>query len=270
MEKSSALLRGVQVLLCLAEAGGPVTVTDLAATLGIPTSTAHRILKILKTARYAEQDSSSRYRIGSGFFRPTTTLVSLCAFHVDLQRVQQRLVKDSGESAFYGAYLSEAGRMRFIATLNSHKAIRYVMQTDVDYSLLWGASGLSIASALPEPILRRIYLRERDSGEGERPLPDWPEMIGLLRCTRQTGFAISDGQRSAGAHAIAAPVFTGPDTVIGCIGLSLPDFRRHHDATLKYAALVQTAASDLSVAAEAAFQDAGSAARKDVFSQLSG
>lgn len=267
----SALLRGVQVLLCLVEAGTPLTITKLAAVLGLPTSTAHRILKTLKATSYVVQDNDSRYRVGPSFFRSASTLASVGTFQLHIQRVQQKLVEDSGESAFYGAYLSESGRLRFIATLQSHQAIRYVMRTDVDHSLLWGASGLSISAALPEQLVNAIYLRDRDSGEGEYVLPKWEKMLELLIDVRRQGYAVSMGQRSAGAHTIAAPVFARrPDAVVGCIGLSMPLGRRQSELTARYIGLVQSAAADLTLAAEAAFENCPLGTPGDYFSQLKG
>ncbi|VTU34356.1 Glycerol operon regulatory protein [Variovorax sp. PBS-H4] len=266
----SALLRGVQVLLSLVEAGTPLTVTKLAAVLGLPTSTAHRILKTLKATSYVVQDTDSRYRVGPAFFRSASTLACLGSFHLGVQRVQQKLAEGSGESAFYGAYLSESGRLRFIATLQPHQAIHYVMRTCVDHSLLWGASGLSIAAALPEQLVHAIYLRERDSGEGEYVLPKWEKMLELLLDVRRQGYAVSMGQRNAGAHAIAAPVFARPDAVVGCIGLSMPSGRRQSELTARYIGLVQAAAADLTLAAEAAFENCHLGTPGGDFSQLNG
>lgn len=248
-----ALLRGVQVMLCLAEAGSPLTVTKLSEALRLPPSTTHRILKVLKSLNYVEQDKERRYRVGPSFLRSASTLIPLSTYHLALRHVQQKLVEDSGESSFYAAYLAGVGRLRFVATLQSHQAIRYVMRSDIDYSLLWGASGIALASVLPEMLVESIYLRERDSGEGHCSLPAWSGFVQILDQVRRQGYAVSDGQRMDGAHAIAAPVFARSDIVIGSIGLSMPLQRREAGLTAKHIGLIRTAACDLTRAAHAAF-----------------
>ena len=269
-QPASAVLRSVRVLMCLAESGGPRTVTKVARTLGLPISTTHRILNVLKAANYVAQDDGSRYSIGPSFMRSASTLAAPVTLHNGVQRVQQKLVEGSGESAYYAAYLPAAGRLRFTATLQSHRAIRYVMRSDTDHSLLWGASGLSIASALPEPEVHAIFLRERHTGEGEFALPGWDGLLETLREVRRRGYALSEGQRSAGAHAIAAPVFANPGLVVGCIGLSMPAGRSYAGATARHADLGRAAAADLTLVAAMAFESQRRGMPGDCFSQLTG
>jgi IclR family transcriptional regulator, acetate operon repressor len=252
---SSAVLRGVHVLLCLAEAGRPLSVKQVANALQLPTSTAHRILVLLTSAQYVTQDADdSRYRIGPGFLRPASTLLLLGPFYEAIERVQHELVERSGESAFYGAYLSETGRLRFIASLQSHHAIHYVTRTDLDYSLLRGASGWAVASVLPETTVRAVYLRECTEDQDQTRLPDWASLLHSLASVRRQGYAVSESQRAEGAHAIAAPVFAAEsNVVIGCVGLSMPAARRRPELTAKHIDLVRLAAADLSVAAVSSF-----------------
>ena len=227
--------------------------TQVANALNLPTSTAHRILKLLTSVQYATQESDSRYRTGPGFLRPASTLLSLGPFYQAIERVQQQLVERSGESAFYAAYLSEPGRLRFIASLQSHHAIGYVTRTDLDYSLLRGASGWAVASVLPETIVKAIYLRECTEDQHHAPLPDWGSMRSFLASIRQNGYAVSESQRTQGAHAIAAPVFGAESNVIGCVGVSMPAARRRPELTAKHIDLVRLAAADLSAAAAFSF-----------------
>ncbi|VTU33081.1 Negative regulator of allantoin and glyoxylate utilization operons [Variovorax sp. PBL-H6] len=244
----------MHVLLLLAEAGRPLSVTQVANALQLPTSTAHRILKLLTSAQYATQDANSRYRTGPGFLRPTSTLLLLGRFYEAIERVQQQLVERSGESAFYAAYLSESGRLRFIASLQSHHAIGYVTRTDLDYSLLRGASGRAVASVLPETIVKAIYLRECTEDQDHTRLPDWASMLSSLASVRRNGYAVSESQRAQGAHAIAAPVFAAAsNVVIGSVGVSMPAARRRPELTAKHIDLVRLAAADLTAAAVSSF-----------------
>jgi DNA-binding IclR family transcriptional regulator len=266
-EAQSTLLRSVRVLFGLAEAGRPMTVTRLATVLGLPASTTHRILNVLKQADYVLQDEETgTYSPGPAFLRVATVMVSSSTFPASVNDALRLLVDGSGESAFYGAYLQQVCRMRFIANLHSHHAIQYVMRTDQTYSVLWGASGRSIASQLPEATLRLIYDREKDSGEGVESLPDWETFWQRMLAMREQGYSVSDGQRYEGSHAIAAAVFGTDDAVIGCVGISMPLARRDPLKTERCIELVNACAIQLTRAARSMAgrmqdQDAGFAAR---------
>jgi DNA-binding IclR family transcriptional regulator len=252
-EAQSTLLRSVRVLFGLAEAGRPITVTRLAGILGLPASTTHRILNVLRQADYVSQDEETGvYSPGPAFLRVATVMVASSTFPASVNDALRLLVDGSGESAFYGAYLDQVCRMRFIANLHSHHAIQYVMRTDQTYSVLWGASGRSIASHLPEATLRTIYDREHDGGEGVAPLGDWDGFLRLMRETRATGYSISDGQRNEGSHAIAAPVFGAHGEVIGCVGISMPTARKDPAKTERCIELVNACAIQLTRAAKSA------------------
>ncbi|HTK02609.1 MAG TPA: IclR family transcriptional regulator [Bordetella sp.] len=249
-EAQSTLLRSVRVLFGLAEAGRPMTVTRLATVLSLPASTTHRILNVLRQADYVMQDEETgAYSPGPAFLRVATVMVASSTFPASVNDALRLLVDGSGESAFYGAYLEQVCRMRFIANLHSHHAIQYVMRTDQTYSVLWGASGRSIASQLPESTLRVIYDREKEGGEGIVPLPAWDTFLQWMRDTRATGYSVSDGQRYEGSHAMAAPVFGANGAVIGCIGISMPLARKDPQKTARCIELVNACATQLTRAA---------------------
>lgn len=254
-EPQSTLLRSVRVLFGLVEGGQPMTVTRLASVLNLPASTTHRILNVLRQGGYvAQNEETGSYGPGMAFLRATTMMAASSAFPATVNATLRDLVDRSGESAFYGAYLNEARRVRFAVTLHSHHAIQYLMRKDQTHSLLWGASGHSIASRLPEQTLRAIYQREKDSGEGVVILPRWDEMWRNMRQIRQDGYAISEGERHDGSHAIAAPVLGTNDAVIGCVGIAMPSARRDAKKTTKCVEFVTIVARQLSLTAKSTNQ----------------
>lgn len=245
----SSLLRSVRVLFGMVESGQSMTVTRLAQALDLPVSTTHRILNVLRQAGYVVQhEDTGSYGPGMEFLRVSYMLAASSPFPTTVHAVLNDLVERSGESAFYGAYLKETRRMRFVSVLQSHHAIQYVLRDNTTYSLLWGASGRSMAASLPEDQVLEIFEREKDSAEGAQTLPDWPAFRAMLGDIRQAGHAVSDGQRHEGSHAIAAPVVGANDTLLGCVGLAMPASRRKAQRTKQAIDLVKEAAVQLSMA----------------------
>ena len=96
--------------------------------------------------------------------------------------------------------------------------------------------------------MRAIFEREKNSAEGVQALPDWAAFWAILSEIRQAGYALSDGQRHVGSHAIAVPVIGANNTLLGCVGLAMPDSRRKPDKTQQAVNLVSAAAAQLSMA----------------------
>ena len=224
-----------------------MTVTQLAKALELPSSTTHRILAVLRGHGYVTQaEEGGTYAPGYALLRATSLYLPASTCHQQIESSLRQLVCDSGESAFFGAYLAEIGRLRFIATIQSHHAIQYVLRSDKTYSVLLGASGLAVAAALPRPNIQMIYERERTTDEGAIKPPEWPRLDETLRQIKSQGFAASDGQRAEGAHAVAAPVLGPEGMVFGCVGISMPSTRKDEQRTSKHIELVKRASVELS------------------------
>jgi DNA-binding IclR family transcriptional regulator len=252
-DTSSSILRGIATLVGLAEAGRPVAFGVLASALQMPPSTVHRILRTLCQSGYAVQDpTTGSYSPGSAFLRASTLFCSGTSFPATVESALAAMVEQSGESAFYGSYLSEMQRFRFLAQLYSEHAVHYVLRKDKNYSLLWGASGRSIAAFLPEKTLQAIYEREKLEPQGNAPLPDWASFKKEMALIRAAGYCTTYNQRFEGAHAVAAPILGSGQRVVGCIGISMPSDRRDEGKIEALGALVMRWAQELSFVAQCA------------------
>lgn len=254
-DQTSSILRGVRVLVGLAELGRPVSSGVLAEALGLPPSSAHRILAVLKKAGYVSQDRvTGSYGPGTGFLRAATAFSAASQYPAALSDALDDLVAECAESAYYGAYLSAARRFRFLGRRYSDHAVQYVARQDKTYSLLWGASGRAIAAFLPMETRRAIYERERDSAEGQAPLSSWERLEEELAQVRNQGFCSTDGHRFEGAHSTAVPVFGHGNEVIGCLGISMPSLRRDESRIPAFVHHLTEAAKGLTYVAQCAIE----------------
>jgi IclR family acetate operon transcriptional repressor len=64
MDGLTSLDKAIDVLEHLHDAGVPRGVTEIANALGVPKSSAHRLLKTLVRRGFAEQETAGRYRVG--------------------------------------------------------------------------------------------------------------------------------------------------------------------------------------------------------------
>jgi DNA-binding IclR family transcriptional regulator len=222
-DANSTIIRGVRVLSQLVEMGGPVASATLAAKLGLPPSTVHRILRILRDEGYVAKDANANYSPGPALVRLASRTVADDPFGAACESALQTLHDRTGEAAFFGQYLPGARRMRFTRLVRSPRGLRYAVDLDRDHSVLFGASGRAIAAFLPEGEVEAIYAAEADRAEGATPLPPLAMLQAELAAIRAAGVAVSSSQRVEGAHAVAAPVLGRGGQVIGSLGVSMPD-----------------------------------------------
>jgi DNA-binding IclR family transcriptional regulator len=250
-EPNSSLVRGIDTLVGLAEAGRPVAFSVLGASLRMPPSTVHRILQSLRKAGYVTQDpATGSYSPGPAFLQAAAIFSSASTLPRSIESALQTLVSGSGESAYFGLYLPRSQRMRFLTQVYSDHAVHYVLRTDEDYSLLWGASGRSIAAFVDAKVLRALYERGRKEAEGKAGLPAWREFQAEMKGIRDLGYCTTYNQRFEGAHSVAAPVIGAGGSVLGCIGICMPSMRRNPARIEALGAMVKDAARQVSVVAQ--------------------
>ena len=109
-EPNSSLVRGIDTLVGLAEAGRPVAFSVLGASLRMPPSTVHRILQSLRKAGYVTQDpATGSYSPGPAFLQAAAIFSSASTLPRSIESALQTLVSGSGESAYFGLYLLAMG-----------------------------------------------------------------------------------------------------------------------------------------------------------------
>jgi DNA-binding IclR family transcriptional regulator len=233
--KDGTVARAVQLMRCLAEAEGEMTVKGLSAALALPPSTVHRLLDLLAGEGIVERDGKRhRYRVGSEFYRMAALVYHNVPIRSLALPIMHQVVEACGEVCFLTVYLPGEGKMMFSERVESPHALRYRPPPHRAVSVLWGASGRAILAFLPAEERERIIARETASPASGEPLPDPPALAQILAKIRADGVAVTHGQMVDAAVGIAAPVFDGSRRVIGSLGVTIPEIRykRREEAAL--------------------------------------
>lgn len=223
---------------------GPWGVREMAAALSMTPSTTHRLLQALdEDGLVQRQPATGRYELGLEFYRLAHAAVAQFGTERIALPLMRTLVEACNETAFLGLYDAKRREMIFAASVESTHPLRYVVETARWMPVYAGASGLAIMAFLPESERRDII-----AVSGLRPLTDGtitnPDLLEQeLALTRQRGFAISRGQRIAGAIGLAAPIFGATGEVTGDICLTLPESRFETDQETWLAQQVVSCAS---------------------------
>ena len=239
------LARGIEILTLMTDSGQPsYGVRELAGRLGVSASTAHRLLTDLEGLGMVTRAPAGSYRLGLEFLRLAWTASSRFPLRDAASDVLAELAARSGESSFFGLYNEQRHQMMFAVSVESPHPLRYTVPQGVWLPLHAGASGLAILAFLPDEVQAEVARRGLDPLT-ERTLVDAGQLAERLDRIRRDGYAISHGERINGAIAIAAPVLGPVGTVIGDVGITVPESRFNAAATSQLAGLVLRSAESL-------------------------
>lgn len=255
-DTSGTVARTLAVLTVMAEAGDSVGVTDVATALGLPTSTSHRLLDLLRGAGFVERDATQRrYRPGLQFLRVASLVAQNASFATLCQPALDRLAAETGETAMYCEYLPDhhpgnhpdRHMAAYAAKSDSSHSLRYRIELFEPTPVECGASGVAILAFLPSSLRAGICAAPRPSPlTGRRPSSR--ALASLIETTRRQGFAFSSGEKLADSIGVAVPIRLSEEKPIGSLALTVPLARFVKSKLKAYVALLTEEARLLSTA----------------------
>lgn len=244
------MARTLAVLTVMAEAGGSVGVTDVAEALGLPMSTSHRLLDLLRGAGFVERDATERrYRLGLQFLRVASLVTQNTSFATLCQPALERLTARTGETSMFCEYLpdhpSDRHMAAYTAKCDSPHSLRYRIALFEPAPVECGASGIAILSFLPPPLRTSLCAAPRPSPlTGKRPSSRG--LAELIESTRRKGHAFSSGEKLPDSIGVAVPVLLSEERPIGSLTLTVPLARFVKSKLKGYVALLSGEARLLS------------------------
>jgi DNA-binding IclR family transcriptional regulator len=227
-------------------ASGPsrLGVSEIARELEISKAVVHRILQSLVDRHLVAIDpASSTYGLG-----PAAAALGARALRdLDLRRIAtpvlRRLQATTGETMTISALI---GTSRvYLDQIVSLQQIRMEVELGRPFPLHAGASSKAILAAAP-PDLRRHVLEAPLAALTSRTVVDAGRLRAELEAIRETGTAVSRGERQEGAGSVAAAVFGLDGSVVGAISVCGPITRFDDAAIARYQPLVKAAADEIS------------------------
>jgi len=202
-----------------------ISLKEIAAGVGLPLSTTHRVMSSLCETGFIRQDATGRYRLGLELVRIARIAVASAPLpRVGLPHLNE-LVRQCDETALLFQYDQVRQQLVTVGVVESTKPIRYVFSLRDWLPIHAGASGLAILSFLRdderEVVLRRFGLPKIT----DRTITDYDALAREIVKTRERGYAISAGQTVVGAVGISTPIYASGGTVVGGVSLTIPESR---------------------------------------------
>lgn len=254
-----AAVRVADVLTLFLSAPGPLGVSEIATRLGMSKAVVHRILQSLASRLLVVPTSGDRrYRLG-----PMANAIGARALQTsDLLNcalpILRSLARETQETVTVSQLVGY--RRCYIAQVQSPQEIRMAVDLGRPFPLHAGGSGRAML-AFCDPHLRDELLAEPLAALTATTITDAAELLRRPDRVRRDGFAVSSGERQAGASSVASPVFDHSGSLVGAVSVCGPTSRLGVQELERRGPLVRAAARELSARIA---RSAGASANRDV------
>ena len=243
LRRDGTVSRVLRLLSIFCEAGSPLGVHNIAQQSGLPISTVHRLVNLMAADGFVQHDAESRlYSPGPQLHRLTALMWTSGPAAV-AQPILDAVSEKFDETVVLLLYLPDRLAISPIAKREGGRALRYVVDMNVPLELTRGASGKSILAHLDAATIRSAYDATDPTGV---PLPSWDRFTAELDAIRERGYAVSAGERTPGAHSVAAVVTGALGEVVGTVCMTFPQDRLSAHTNEDIGAEISKAALELS------------------------
>jgi IclR family transcriptional regulator, acetate operon repressor len=223
---ASQTIAGVERALDVLSLFGDDDVTDLGVTevadrLDLSKSVVHRILSSLRVKGYVELDEDSRrYRLGPAILTLGLSYLDRLNVREVARDALRELVRRTDETATLSVRSND--HRVYVDQVTPSRDIKMVVQLGSAHPLHAGGSSKAMLAFLPEAE-RESYLTSQTL-DAITPLTitSADDLRQELSAIRAQGYAVSLGERQAGAGSVAAPVFGHDGNVVGVISVCGP------------------------------------------------
>jgi len=222
--KSEKVNTGVDKTLNLLEfvarAAKGLSLADIAKGVGMPKTTAHRILEILAGRDYVEWNhDTERYTLGLKALEiGVSALVGLDIVDVAIPYLQE-LSAVTGETSFLGVYNS--GDVVYLYKAEGTASIQTTARLGSRRPAYCTALGKAILANLAVEETNRV-LAKKLARFTERTVVDRVKLAEEFARARRDGYAVDDEGIEYGLYCVAVPIYDFSGAVVGAISVSGP------------------------------------------------
>jgi TRAP transporter TAXI family solute receptor len=186
-------------------------VRELAAALGEPPSTVHRLLACLRVDGFVKYDRDrQKYSVGFEFRRLAAAVTQRDGLRQAALPLLRQLADYSGESCWLAAFDPDGHRLAYVVEQEATPAPRRGVEIGQREPLADSAFGVAVLSALPGAERAALLA---DAGD---------DLQGLLAEADRAGFAVVRASEPAGMATVAAAVRDAAGYPIASIGVVVP------------------------------------------------
>ncbi|HVO04976.1 MAG TPA: IclR family transcriptional regulator [Candidatus Cybelea sp.] len=242
---SRSVRRALEIFELMRKRGGPVVMTEITGTLGIPKSTAYDLVNTLTQTGYlAPAGRNGGWFLGHKLFE----LGMAYRAQVDLLKDGAEIVEALRDMTGETVQLSVLDGPWMLVLLKEEgvKPLRIISQVGSRVPVNWAAAGRLLVSDFDDGRLKKFLkdtARQSPSGKANT---DIASLVSEIRRFRKRGYAIEINEANEHAGCVSAPVIDGSGQCIAAISIAAPEQRLAKGNREKLIAAVRAAAARLS------------------------
>lgn len=242
-----SVLRALELLELLGSAREPVGIVQLARTLGLPPSTAHRLCRSLVRAGFIAQDpATGRYTVGPNLLRLSADWGADLLLGPQAEEVVRRLRDQLGETAFLAVPRHDSALV--VAVAEAEDWLRAGPRPKELLPLHATAAGKLLLAYSPPGWVSAWLGRSVLQRYTDRTIVNPEQLRRQLEEIRSRGFATEDEEFARGVRSLAVPVRLWDDRTVAALAVAGPARRFRPQDSRPTLDLVLRAAAELSAA----------------------
>ncbi|UYM03320.1 IclR family transcriptional regulator [Solicola gregarius] len=219
---AQTITRALEVLDLLRGSNRDVGLTEIARTLSLHTSTAHRILRALASAGYvAQRADSGRYRLGRASFLLGRAAERDLGFDA-VAPVLEQLRDETGESV--NLVVRDGDRGLVVLRYESPQPLRFTQPTGTRIPLHCTSTGKVLLAFADDPKAELAALGKLEELTSST-ITSRAALTRELDQVRKTGYGTNLGERMSGVCGVAAPVRAGDGSLLAALAVQGPQVR---------------------------------------------
>jgi DNA-binding IclR family transcriptional regulator len=221
--KIQALDRAFAILDLLGESETPLGLAQVATSLQMHKSTAHRFLMVLEKHRMVERTAGGKFRLGLRLFDFGSRAIEKFDLRERAQPHLRRLVNETEETAHL--CILEGAHVVYIDKIEPARAVRMITRIGASNPVHCTSVGKAMLAFLPEERLTEILSRLRFERFTNRTVTTVEALRAEIEKTRRRGYAVDDEEFEEGLRCIAVPILDAQRLPVAAVSVSGPSFR---------------------------------------------
>jgi DNA-binding IclR family transcriptional regulator len=199
-KRVQSVIRTVDILRAIGNAGEDLTLSDLANLTGLPRSTVHRIVQTLQSVHFVAKGASvGGLRLGPEFDRLAAN--SRHSLTPTMRPFLENLARETSEGA--SLTVLEGLNVRFLDQAIIGQGLRAITLVGTTFPAHCTAHGKILLAALPRAVLRRILPKRLESWT-DQTITDPERLMEELDRIAKEGVAYDREEHEVGISAVAA------------------------------------------------------------------
>ncbi len=212
----TTLLKAFDILDCFQSDTHELGISDIAAQVGMPVSSVHRIIQSLEfEGLLAQNRENKKYSLGTKFLADA----SKCSAYREYQNIAfkyaDELCRVTEENV--NVTVCSGDKISNIYTAQTHFILRPNFPLHTAFPAHCTGVGRVFLSHMSESAQKWVYETNADAiAQSEA------EFLAMLRKARQDGYALDDQAFNAGLRCVAAPIYCSGDKLLFAMSVSAP------------------------------------------------